>query len=370
MALSDLKDIDFVVADADTVKRWVFANYTAITGRTVADGDPVRLFLLFIVEDFVRLLNNVNDTGKMNLLKYSTGDYLDQLGALLGVSRLSASAATTTLKVTLSSARRVETIIPTGTRVSPEDDVYFATDSNLVIAAGSTEGTVSATCTATGTGGNGYKAGEIADIVDPVAYVASMVNTTTSEGGAADETDDALRERIYEAPEHFSTAGPAGAYEYFTKSVNSSIDSVSVTSPSAGVVQIVPLLTGGEIPGEELLDEIKEALSADDVRPLTDTVTVIAPEKVSYDIAATYYIDTSADAATVAANVAAAVSDYTTWQKSALGRDVDPSELIKRIKSVSGTRHIEVTSPAYTSVEGTQLAVAGTISVTMAGSEE
>lgn len=370
MALSDLKDVDFVTADTDTVKEWVFSNYTAITGRTVADGDPVRLFLLFIVEDFVRLLNNVNDTGKMNLLKYSTGDYLDQLGALLGVTRIASSAATTTIKVTLSAARTSETIIPAGTRVSPEDDdIYFATDSDLVIAAGATEGTIGATCTTAGTGGNGYTAGEIIYVVDPVAYVASMENTTTSEGGAATETDDALRERIYEAPEHFSVAGPHGAYEYYTKSVNSNIASVGITSPSAGTVQIVPLLTDGEIPGQELIDEIKEKLSADDVRPLTDNVLVVAPTKVSYDIVATYYIDDTADASTVQANINTTVSEYTLWQKSALGRDIDPSELVRRMKSVSGARHITVTSPTYTAIDETQLAVVGSITVTMAGSE-
>lgn len=369
MTLDELTDIDFVDVNADTVKEWVFANYTAITGRTVADGDPVRLFLLFIAEDFIRLLNNINDTGKMNLLKYSTGDYLDNLGALLGVTRLAASAATTTIKVTLSAARTSETIIPAGTRISPVSNLYFATDSDLVITAGNTTGLIGATCTTTGESGNGYAAGTISTIVDPVAYVDSMVNTTTSEGGAAIETDDAFRERIFEAPESFSVAGPAGAYEYYTKSVNSSIVSVGVTSPSPGEVQIVPLLTGGEIPGTELLDEITERLSADDVRPLTDKVTVIAPTKVSYDIAASYYIDTDADASTVQTNVNTAVNEYVLWQKSALGRDIDPSELVRRMRAVTGARHVVVTSPSYTAIDAAQLAVAGSITVTMTGSE-
>jgi len=371
MGLNDLKDIDFVDVDADSVETWVFNKYTEITGRTLAQGDPTRLFLLFIAEDFVRLLNNVNDTGKMNLLKYSEGDFLDNLGALLCVTRIPASPATTVLEVTLSAERESETVIPAGTRVSPTGtDLYFATDSDLTIPAGSTTGTVTATCTVVGAEGNGYMPGEIKTIVDPVSYVDTMINTTESGSGATVEGDDALRERIYEAPERFSVAGPAGSYEFYTKSVNSSIVDVDVSSPEPGEVNIVPLLVGGEIPGQEILDDIYAAVNADDIRPLTDHVSVVAPVAVTYDITATYYIMSGADSSTVQADVTAAVSEYVNWQKEKLGRDVNPSKLIQTIMAVNGVKRVNVTYPEYTTVSNTQVAVADNISVTMAGSED
>jgi phage-related baseplate assembly protein len=372
MGLNDLKDIDFVDVDADSVETWVFNKYTEITGRTLAQGDPTRLFLLFIAEDFVRLLNNVNDTGKINLLKYSEGDFLDNLGALLCVTRIPASPATTVIEATLSAERESETVIPAGTRVSPtgSDELYFATDTDLTIPAGDTTGTVTATCTVTGAEGNGYMPGEINNIVDPVSYVDTMVNTTESGSGAATEEDDALRERIYEAPERFSVAGPTGAYAFYAKSVNSSIVDVDVSSPEPGKVNIVPLLTGGEIPGQEILDDVYAAVNADDIRPLTDQVSVVAPVAVTYDITATYYIMSDADASTVQADVATAVSEYVGWQKEKLGRDINPSKLIQMLMAVSGVKRVNVTYPAYTTVSNTQVAVADNISVTMAGSED
>ena len=370
MKVADLPNIDFVNVNADEVEAALFESYTNITGRTLAKADPIRLFILFIADVIVQIKNNTNDTGKMNLLKYATGDYLDNLAALLGVTRIEAKPATTTIQVDLSAAREIETIIPAGTRISAGGDLYFATDEALTITAGETTGTVGATCVVTGTAGNDFQAGEIATIVDPVAFVATMVNTTKSEGGSELETDDALRQRVFEAPEGFSCAGPAGAYAFFTKSLNSSIVDVAVSSPEPGVVQVVPLLTAGGIPGEEFLQEVEDALSADNVRPLTDNVTVVAPTVVDYDITATYYIENGMDATTVQNNVNAAISNFTEWEQSKLGRDIVPSRLIQYIMAVNGVKRVDVTSPVYAALDDGEVAKVDNISVTMGGGED
>ncbi len=370
MKLADLPDIEFVNVNADDVEAALFESYTNITGRTLAKADPIRLFILFVADVIVQIKNNINDTGKMNLLKYAINDYLDALAALVGVTRIAAKAATTTLAVELSATRETETIVPAGTRVSAGGDLHFSTDEALIIPAGETSGTVGATCATTGTAGNDFQPGEISTIVDPVAFVTSMVNTTKSEGGSELETDDALRQRVFEAPESFSCAGPAGAYAFFAKSINSSIVDVAVSSPEPGVVQVVPLLTGGGIPGEELLEEVGAALSADDVRPLTDNVLVTAPEVVSYDITATYYIDESMDAATVQSAVNNAVTNFVAWEYSKLGRDIIPSRLVQYLMGVNGVKRVEVTSPVYTALDKNQVAKVGSTAITMGGSED
>ena len=60
--LSDLKDIDFVNIDEKEVEAEIFALYYTITKRKepLADGDPVRLFILFMVNVIVLLLNKLN----------------------------------------------------------------------------------------------------------------------------------------------------------------------------------------------------------------------------------------------------------------------------------------------------------------------
>lgn len=121
-----------------------------------------------------------------------------------------------------------------------------------------------------------------------------MENTTESAGGADEESDAAFYERMRESVETFSTAGPLGAYEYYAKSASALITDVKATSPEPGKVDVRVLLASGELPGEEILKEVSAILSADSVRPLTDHVTVQAPEVTPYNIDVTYYTQTAA----------------------------------------------------------------------------
>ena len=301
----ELNEITFADADEETVKNEVIGEYESITGRTLADGDPVRLFLLSIANLIIVQRNLIDHTGKMNLLAYATGDYLDHIGALVDTARIPASAAKTTLKFTLSTSETGE-IIPAGTRVTDNNEkLYFSTDEALSIPAGETSGTVEATCLTKGTTGNGCIVSSLSKLVDPLPYVASVANTTASAGGTDVESDDSYRERIHVAPETFSDAGPTGAYEYWAKSANADISDVYVSSPVAGKVKIVPLLDGGVIPEQEVLNEVLAVCSADKVRPLTDKVFVAAPTSVSYDVNVSYSIgnDNKANAVAIQAEV-------------------------------------------------------------------
>ena len=55
-------------------------------------------------------------------------------------------------------------------------------------------------------------------------------------------------------------------------------------------MEVRPLLAGGELPGDEMLQQVKATLDDKKVRPLTDNISVLAPEKVDYTISLTYYI--------------------------------------------------------------------------------
>lgn len=369
--LENLPDIVFVDAEEEEVKSYIIGQYETITGRTLAKGDPVRLFLLTVAALIILLLNKINETGKQNLLRYATGDNLNHLGVLVGVERTAATAAVTTMQVTLSAKLGAATIIPAGTRFTAGDNVFFALDNPLVIAAGETIGKGSATCLDAGEVGNGYLAGQLKTLVDPVPYVANVTNTTTSEGGAELQDDDSYREDIRLAPETFSTAGPDGAYIYHAKRASTQIADVTVYSPTPGEVEVRPLLENGEIPGDEMLTIVKTALNDKKVRPLTDKVTVLAPEQVSYSVNMTYYIDsdnqTQATAIQTAVNTA--VDEYILWQKSKLGRDINPSELIAKVMA-AGAKRVAVTAPAFTVVENTQVAICTGSSVVLGGIED
>lgn len=371
MPLENLPDIAFAKANPAEMELNVLTTVEALLGRKLHRADPLRLFLLGVEALIIQQRLLIDQSAKMNLLAYSQGDYLDHIGVLVGAERLPASAAKTTLRLSLSAARDTATVIPKGTRATPDGEVYFAIDADAVINAGALYTDAEATCTETGETGNGFIAGEINKIVDPVPFLAAMVNTTKSEGGADTESDENYRERIQNAPEHFSVAGPDGAYAYHAKSASALISDVSVTSPAPGEVLVCPLLSGGVLPGEETLAMVEEKLDADNVRPLTDKVTVSAPTQAKYNLECTYYISRKnvTNAAAIQSAAEKAVEGYIEWQKEKLGRDINPTELSYRLRA-AGVKRVEITSPAFTPTSANEVAIAEHVSAIFGGLED
>ncbi|MBQ3645106.1 MAG: baseplate J/gp47 family protein, partial [Synergistaceae bacterium] len=122
-----LNDITFANKTPEEIESEIIKIYENLSGRSLARGDPVRLFLETIILVIIHQRALIDHSAKMNLLAYATGDYLDHLGALLGVMRLEASSALTTLKFTLSEAQEANILIPVGTRATPDGTIYFAT---------------------------------------------------------------------------------------------------------------------------------------------------------------------------------------------------------------------------------------------------
>ncbi len=368
--LSKLPNITFAEKNALTIETEIIDQYKETSGVTLADADPRKKLLQSEVPIIAGQRSAIDKAAKRNLLAYSDGVYLDHIGIMVGCTRIAATAATTMLKFMLTKTRSISTAIPAGTRVTAGDGLYFATDVALIIEAGSISSNVAATCTTAGDAGNVYAIGDLITIVDPVAYVSSVINTTASAGGADEESDDDFRERIHLAPESFSTAGPTGAYEYWAKTASSLIADVKTYSPSPGRVAICVLMKDGKLPEAEILADVLAICSDRKIRPLTDNVSVISPTQVAYDITVTYYISKSNEnlADSITKGVAAAVVDYKAWQKAKLGRSVDPSELIYKIKAAGASR-VAVITPVYTALTDTQVAKEGTVLINYGGVE-
>lgn len=370
MSLIDLPDIDFASTDVTETTNNIITAYEAISDRTLYPGDPTRLFFLSLAAIIVQQNSLINLTAKANLLKYASGTILDHIGAFSETTRLPAAAAATTIRFTLSAIQLAAISIPAGTRVSTSSNPkrYFATSSFAQITPGELTIDVLAFCTDVGVTGNGFTVGQINQIVDPIAFVASATNLSISSGGANVEDDDAYRERIHTAPESFSVAGPSGAYKHWAKSASSSIVDVEVFSPAACQVVVVPLLENGGIPGQALLDVVNEAVNDRSRRPLTDQVTVKAPTTLPYNIVFHYWISKErlSELTTIQASVNQAISSFVSWQNSKLGRNINPSELIRRIMD-AGAYRVNITEPAYADVDYDEVAIVGTIAATYGG---
>ncbi|MCA8198885.1 baseplate J/gp47 family protein [Burkholderia vietnamiensis] len=104
------------------------------------------------------------------------------------------------------------------------------------------------------------------------------------------EDDDSLRERIQLAPQGFSVAGPSAAYVTKARAVDGRIIDAQSSRPRAGDVLVTLLSSEGDgTASRELCDAVAAALSAEDQRPLNDTVLVESAEIVRYRIRARGY---------------------------------------------------------------------------------
>lgn len=357
---------------ADDMVSWFKEKYKELTGKDIVLGkaDERRIILLagayFIYQGYMYM----DDAGKMGLLKYSRGKYLENLGAIKHIHRKPAAGSTATVKFSMKSKRTSAIGIPKGTRVTAGDNVYFATDEYSEIPAGSLSVDVPATCTSVGQMTNNYDIGDLNTLVDIIAFIDEAKNITKPEGGADIESDDSLRQRIYIAPAAYSSAGSADSYEYFVRQFHTGVSSVRITSPSPRVVRVRYLLENGAIPESESIARLKEYLSSPSIKPLTDSIEVLAPVKKTYSINITYYVNSSdqSRAANIQLKVVAAINDYIDWQKSEIGRDINPDVLRQKILN-AGAKRVDMASPVFTVVDEDSVASLKSQSVTYGGLE-
>lgn len=230
---------------------------------------------------------------------------------------------------------------------------------------------VTATAEEAGLAGNGYAPGTIRLLVDPVAYIGSVENLTESSGGSDIEDDDSFTRRVFYAPQGYSVAGPLMAYEALALNFRGDIESAKAVSPAPCEMNVYIILTGGRLPTENDLRELEAYLSGDTVRPQAELVVCKAPTEVDYKIELTYWISETdaAQATAIQQAVNAAVAEFATWQRS-LGRDVNPTELIRKIRE-AGAKRVDLKAPAFAVVDGTQIPrLDGTAAVVYGGLED
>lgn len=375
--LESYPDISFIgnmtIEDLQTEMIEDFCErYEELTEKSIELGaaDPIRLILYAASLQIYQGMQFIDAAGKKSFLKYSYGDFLENLGALKGISRNVGTSATTTVRFTLSAEQDSSIYIPAGTRVTAGDEVYFATVEDAEIPAGELYVDVEVECADSGEKGNGYGVGILNILVDQIAYVESVANVYATDGGADEESDEQLADRIYLAPSGYSVAGSAEAYVYWVKTCNPNISDVKVTSPAAGVVAIRFIMEDGSVPSDVVINEVAQYLSDNEIRPLTDKVEVMAPELCEVNIDISYYIAESDknQVAAIQSNVASAIQAYKIWQTEKIGRDINP-DYLKKLVMNAGVKRVDVKSPAYTQISDDSIACVMTESITYGGVE-
>ena len=358
---------DFVEIDSAKLYTSIIGSLMDSCDEALYPGDERRIFGEGIVALFVSMFSLFNDRAKQRTLRYARGSVLDAIGERYGITRAEPTKATAMFRFSVAEAQGENIIIPAGTRITADGAVYFATREIAVLPAWGMSVDVLAECTTGGADYNGFTEGTISTLVDLIPYVSGVANITASAGGDDGEPqdevgDDKYRERIRLSPATQSTAGPESAYRYFALSADPGIIDVAIDCPEdqPNVVNLYPLMVGGELPDEAVLQKVRDALS-DDVRPMTDKVNALSPAAVEYQVEIKYYCTKDNEAATIEAieGEGGAIDQYNEWQTAALARDINPDQLRRFILAPTtgtGAVRVDVVKPTFRELSKAQVA--------------
>lgn len=345
--------------------------YREQTGKelVMGDADPKNLLIKAFALIEYQTMQYTDAKGRAELLNTSTGESLDALVALLGLTRQQAKKATAKERFSIAEARAGAVAIPAGTRVKTQGGRYFNTLSYTEIPPGSLYVETMIQAEEGGAASDGIPIGDISVLVDPIPYISAVENVSESTGGLDVESDDGLTERAFLAPSRFSCAGPRDAYEYYVRDWRSDVGDVQIVSPEPCTVAIYFILDDGRLPNETERESLVEYISGESIRPLCDKVICVEPEEVEYAIELTYWIGDSnqKSAREIQSRVDAAVEEYQQWQRH-LGRDVNPTELIAKIRE-AGAKRVKLIAPEDVAIEKTQLPKCTGKTVTYGGLE-
>lgn len=159
------------------------------------------------------------------------------------------------------------------------------------------------------------------------------------------EEDDDYRERIQLRPEGSSTAGPRGAYIFHGRAAHPDVKDVQPIASGDGEVTVYVLSRQGDgEASESLLTAVEEALSDEDVRPLTDHVLVESATIVTYEIEAELVLFSGPDDAVVKAQALKEAQAYVAAMHR-IGLKPARSGMYRALHQ-PGVARVNLTSPA------------------------
>ena len=152
---------------------------------------------------------------------------------------------------------------------------------------------------------------------------------------------------------------------------SAAIEDVKVNNTEDAEVDIRLVLTDGALPSAAFLADLTDYLITSAIRPLTDKMSVAAPDVVEYDLDFTYYIGRSnkENVETIQAAAEEAKDAYVVWQKTHIGADINTDVLVEFLRA-AGVKRAEIRKPSYKVITNTEIASAKSVKMAYGGLED
>jgi phage-related baseplate assembly protein len=183
------------------------------------------------------------------------------------------------------------------------------------------------------------------------------------------ESDTDFRRRIQLSPEGYTTAGSRGSYVFHALSADANVKDAQAVSPSPGQVTVYVLSREGNGTADTaLVDAVAAAVNADDIRPMTDQVTVQSVAVTEYSIDAELTVFYGPDSEVVRQSAEDAITDFVANQHR-IGYDVTLSGIYAALHQ-AGVQNVTLNIPVATIVIGDgEAAYCTGVTVTVGGTD-
>ena len=329
----DNTELHYVTYDPEEIWKDMMTAYLTSGGDILYPGDEKDMLLRSVLAVVTQVFAGVDNGLRMQTLRYAVGDYLDVLGENRNCERIQAQAAKATVTITTNATGEADTLAA-GTAMTADGEVFYLLEDDVPLTGYVQTLTASIVADRTGSIGNGLLTGTQMQMQTTNPAINSIIAATDATGGQEREADEAYRERIREYGLASVSTGPARQYEAAAKAVSSVIVDANAVNLAAGSVGIY-LILSTDTGAEALIQSVEEALNAEDVRPLTDTVSVYKATDVPYTLNVKYLCDNSS---AVTQAITDAVAAYQEWQDNTIGLAFNPDRLMAALYQAGATR--------------------------------
>ena len=257
------------------------ADFERETGQELNDNGDMAV-RMYAAAAQIESLYAYNDwVMKQCFPQTAAGEYLERHGRMRGLRRNPAVKAEGIMRFMISAERATDVTVPAGTVCLTGDMVYFETVEPTVIAAGALQAQARAVAMEAGTIGN-VAAGSIVYMSPAPVGVTGCVNPAAFSGGADEESDEALRERILESYKRLPNGANKAYYESEVLAVPGTA-AVTVLPKRRGLGTVDVIFSTAEgVPSEEMVKAVKARLDA--TREICVDIDVSAPETREVDV--------------------------------------------------------------------------------------
>ena len=363
----DNTELHYVSYDPEAIWRDMVSAYYAAGGETLHPGDEKEILLRAVLQIMTTAFAGIDNALRMDTLRYAVRDYLDVYGEKRNCPRIRAEAATASVSIVMQATGRTGTI-PQGAPLTEDGEMTYLLNEEIPITGQAQTVEAEIVCSQAGAIGNGLLSGAALQFVTGYDAVTSVTVLEDATGGQDEETDEVYRERIRTNGLATVTTGPAEQYRSAAMAVSSQIVDAAAINGGNGVVNVY-LLLSSSTGSDAIIAAVAAALSADNVRPLTDNVSVQLATAKEYTLNVTCTIPAGVN---ISEAITDAVAEYKTWQETVIGQPFNPDKLMamlyqagcSRVVFTSGSEFDGGTAE-YTAIAANQYCT-GTIAVTEA----